>query len=43
MAHLIALRLFDSPRKAVISQIPLAALMVFYTGFGLWLLSTPRI
>jgi hypothetical protein len=43
MAHLIALRLFESPRKAVISQIPLAALMVFYTGFGLWLLSTPRI
>lgn len=43
MAHMIALRLCDSPRKAVISQIPLAALMVFYTGFGLWLLSTPRI
>jgi hypothetical protein len=43
MAHLIASRLFESPRKAVISQIPLAALMVFYTGFGLWLLSTPRI
>jgi hypothetical protein len=43
MAHLIALKLFESPRKAVLSQIPLAALMVFYTGFGLWLLSTPRI
>jgi hypothetical protein len=43
MAHLIALKLFKSPRRAVISQIPLAALMVFYTGFGLWLLSTPRI
>jgi hypothetical protein len=43
MAHLIALKLFETPRKAVISQIPLAALMVFYTGFGLWLLSTPRI
>jgi hypothetical protein len=43
MAHLIALELFQNPRKAVISQIPLAALMVFYTGFGLWLLSTPRI
>lgn len=43
MAHLIALKLFESPRRAIISQIPLAALMVFYTGFGLWLLSTPRI
>ena len=43
MAHLIAMEVFESPRKAVISQIPLAALMVFYTGFGLWLLSTPRI
>lgn len=42
MAHLIAMELFQNPRKAVISQIPLAALMVFYTGFGLWLLSTPR-
>jgi hypothetical protein len=43
MAHLIALRIFATPRQAVISQIPLAALMVFYTGFGLWLLATPRI
>ena len=43
MAHVIALKLFGNPRQAVISQIPLAALMVFYTGFGLWLLSTPRI
>lgn len=43
MAHLVALRIFTSPRDAVISQIPVAVLMVFYTGFGLWLLSTPRI
>lgn len=43
MAHLIATQLFADPRKAVISQIPLAALMVFYTAFGLWLLSTPRV
>ncbi|MDB5526453.1 MAG: hypothetical protein JWM58_4216 [Rhizobium sp.] len=43
MAHLIALRMFDNPRQAVVSQIPLAALMVFYTAFGLWLLATPRI
>jgi hypothetical protein len=43
MAHLIALKIFETPRQAVISQIPLAVLMVFYTAFGLWLLATPRI
>jgi hypothetical protein len=43
MAHQIALRTFATPRRAIVSQIPLAALMVFYTGFGLWLLSTPQI
>lgn len=43
MAHLIALRVFGNSRSAVVSQIPLAVLMVAYTAFGLWLLSTPRI
>jgi hypothetical protein len=43
MAHVIAIDVFGNTRKAAISQIPLAALMIFYTGFGLWLLSTPRI
>jgi len=43
IAHLIAMRLFSNPRQAILSQVPLAALMVFYTGFGLWLLSTPQI
>ncbi|MCB1445441.1 MAG: hypothetical protein KDJ87_06470, partial [Rhizobiaceae bacterium] len=43
MAHAIAIEIFHDPRKAAISQVPLAVLMVFYTGFGLWLLSTPRI
>ena len=28
-------------RRAVLSQLPLAVLMVGYTVFGLWLLSTP--
>ncbi len=28
-------------RRAVLSQVPLALLMVLYTLFGLWLLSTP--
>jgi hypothetical protein len=40
MAHSIASHLFDV-RKATVSQCALAALMVFYTVFGLWLLSTP--
>jgi hypothetical protein len=41
MAHVIALRHFQGLRVAVSSQFGLATLMVFYTGFGLWLLSTP--
>ncbi len=41
LAHAIALRLHDTPRRAANSQVPLAALMVAYTVFGLWLLSTP--
>jgi hypothetical protein len=42
-AHLIALTETDDRRKAVISEIPLALLMVGYTLFGLWLLSTAKI
>lgn len=40
-AHVIAGRLHGSARRSVISQAPLAALMVGYTVFGLWLMSTP--
>jgi hypothetical protein len=43
MAHRTVMAQTEDHRKAVISQIPLAALMVFYTLFGLWLLSTPQI
>jgi hypothetical protein len=43
MAHRIALAQTDDRRKAVLSEIPLAVLMVGYTLFGLWLLSTPQI
>jgi hypothetical protein len=43
LAHLIATDWFQSHRHAARSQIPLAALMVFYTVFGLWLLATPTI
>lgn len=41
IAHLTACRLHGTARLASISQIPLAVLMVAYTVFGLWLLSTP--
>ena len=33
---------FDTPpRRAILAELPLALLMVAYTAFGLWLLSTP--
>lgn len=40
-AHLLASRLHPEPRAALICHLPLAVLMVAYTVFGLWLLSTP--
>jgi hypothetical protein len=41
LAHELACRSIGDYRAAVISQAPLAAVMVAYTLFGLWLLSTP--
>ena len=41
VAHHISLRLDPGRRTALLSQLPLAVLMVAYTLFGLWLLSTP--
>ncbi len=41
LAHALAYRLTSDARSAAISQIPLAFLMVGYTVFGLWLLSSP--
>lgn len=40
-AHRIATRLHPESGKAALSELPLTALMVAYTVFGLWLLSTP--
>ena len=40
VAHAIALRKLDA-RQALLSQLPMTVLMVAYTVFGLWLLSTP--
>ncbi len=42
VAHALALRLFRDPRRATLSQLPLALFMVGYTIFGLWLLAAPK-
>jgi hypothetical protein len=41
LAHELARRSTADNRALVLSQLPLAAVMVGYTLFGLWLLSTP--
>ena len=41
VSHQLALTLYDRHRTAVIAQLPLTMLMVFFTAFGLWLLSAP--
>jgi hypothetical protein len=41
VAHAIALRRHASVRRAAASQVPMTLLMIGYTVFGLWLLSTP--
>ncbi|MBI4382085.1 MAG: hypothetical protein HY574_12950 [candidate division NC10 bacterium] len=41
LAHVIALRVFPTQRRAVASQIPMLLLMVLYTAIGLWVLSLP--
>lgn len=41
LAHMLALKHFGTTTLATRSQLFLAAVMVFYTVFGLWLLSTP--
>ncbi|MBM3570936.1 MAG: hypothetical protein FJX52_01045 [Alphaproteobacteria bacterium] len=41
IAHLITIDRCRDARAAVVSQLPLAAVMVAYTWFGLWLLATP--
>ncbi len=40
-AHLLAVRRTGQHKTAIISQIPVTVLMVGYTMFGLWLLSSP--
>lgn len=42
VAHALALRVFPDPRRATLSQLPLALFMIGYTVFGLWLLAAPK-
>ena len=41
LAHRVALRIFPTHRQAVLSQLPMLALMVCFTTAGLWILSQP--
>lgn len=41
VAHAMALRVFPTVRQAIVSQIPMMALMVTYTIVSLWILSQP--
>jgi hypothetical protein len=41
LAHLEALRTFDTPRKATLSQLPMLGLMMLLTSTGLWILAQP--
>ncbi|TCM85047.1 hypothetical protein [Rhodovulum steppense] len=42
LSHAVAARLLGDPRKAALSQVPLAVVMVLFTLFGLWQLASPR-
>jgi hypothetical protein len=41
LAHIIAMDRIGNTRAALLSQLPLAMLMIAYTWFGLWLLAAP--
>lgn len=41
LAHVVALRVFGSRWRAFCSQVPMLALMVAFTVFGLWILAQP--
>ncbi len=41
LAHMEALRVYSTARRAALSQVPLLVLMMIFTTFGLWILSMP--
>lgn len=42
-AHVEALTIYLTPRRAALSQLPMLVLMMVFTAFGLWILSLPMI
>lgn len=42
LSHMVALNIYGSRRRAVVSQLPMGGFMVAYTFFGLWLLAAPK-
>lgn len=42
LVHRAASALFETRREAILCHLPMAAFMVAYTFFGLWLLAAPR-
>ena len=43
VAHILALRMFNNRRDALVSQLPMLILMVSYTVLSLWILAQPLI
>lgn len=43
IAHSIAIQVYGSVRRAIVSQLPVASFFVSYTCLGLWLLATPKV
>jgi hypothetical protein len=41
LAHIEALAIFSTPRRAAVSQLPMLVLMMLFTTMGLWILSLP--
>ena len=41
LAHIEALRIFETRRQATLSQLPMLVLMMGFTAFGLWILAQP--
>lgn len=41
LAHRVALRVFDTPRQALRSQLPMLAIMMAFTVSGLWIIAQP--
>ncbi|MBX3567348.1 MAG: hypothetical protein KF914_04780 [Rhizobiaceae bacterium] len=41
VCHSACAAIYDDRRRALLVELPLTVLMIFYTVFGLWLLSTP--